>query len=1672
MKTSRRELRWLSSILFSLVGLIAPDPSRAVVLTSDTTIGVHTTNYDGQDLVITNCRVTVDGPHTFASIHLQSGAILTHTAATNGYLQDLSHIADEAHTMSSTNPPALNESSNAVSSSILVTDASGTNQYVFGSDYTVLVQSPPLLVTVALLPGSTIRDGQSVLISYDVVVGSPVKTGVNLVVTRNLQIDAGVRLDANGTGYGSGLGPGPGSSGQTSFPYPHVTGTGGGYGGFGGLSTGQAPGGNCYGSATEPEEKGSGGGRGSGSGGSGGGLVRLTIAGLLQVDGEIVANGANGPSSSSGGGSGGSIWLSAQTISGTGLITANGGAGEPLEGGGGGGGRIAIYSATNRFGGQIQAYGGRGARFGGAGTIYTRSLSNPDTAGELVADNGGWPGTNTLLSVTDPVHLTIRGAAVVSRSTSLVLSGLVVSSNSSLTLPLNLQPIPLLLTVTGNVEIAAGGKVDGDGKGYPGGMGPGAGGSGFTRGLQSYLGGGGGHGGRGGSASGGQPGGNGSGVAQEPSNDFGSGGGAGGLLQPALQNGGAGGASVELIVAGTLRVEGKISANGLPGGNQAGGGAGGSVYLKVGRLAGAGMISAQGGGGFNSSAGSGGGGGGGHISIYFATNQFTGQISAIGGSGAQPGGAGTIYTKANADAFGQILADNAGQAGTNTLLLSAGAADLLVTGGAVVDVSRAQLVHNLMITSNGWLNLGPQTGPGQFSISGQATVQAGGGITLDGLAGLLRGQGAGLGLGSGAGHGGYGGAGTTGGGGAAYGSISLPIELGSRGADVSQNTNDIAGSGGGAVRLTIAGKLTLDGTFSVDGTAATGPASGGGSGGSIYLSVQTLAGAGALTANGGAGGSFSGGGGGGGRIAVYFITNEFRGTFSARGGGGKNPGGAGTIFLKPQQGLPGRLIVDNGNQPGTNTVITGAAENWDLEVRGGTATLTENGFFHSFVIHSNGWLTCPSLGTLRLSVLADSAIEAGGGLSVGGKGRSGGSGTGAGQTRQGGIGTAGGGGGYGGAGGSGTGALGGGAYGSQAQPADLGSSGGGYHVTLADGAGGGNIQLTMGQAALLLNGSISANGNGSVYGGAGSGGSISLTVGSLSGTGTISADGGSADPSLGGGGGGGRIAIHAGTNQFAGNISAYGGAGLMAGGAGTIYIQVTKTNGAKVVIDNGGVTGTNTPLQTVDGTDLIVAGGAIVYPPGSTLAFNRVVVDSGGVLTHLNTQLNLELTVRGDLLVGTNGSISVDGAGYSGLSGGPGAGSMTDTGSGSGAGYGGPGGSSLSGSPGGPTYGSATEPSSRGSRGGLYPILANFCQGGGAVRLRVTGTFRLDGNLSANGNDALFERAGGGSGGSIWVTARRLEGFGTIQAEGGAGDPIEGGGGGGGRIAVYSDANAFAGHTSAQGGDGAFVGGDGTILMTNLPPLRVIAQFPEGPISSAVSAIGLTFSSPLNPSTASANSLLLITPNGTLPAVGLNPGNSLTFFQASVPAQNTPGYYEVRLDPVLEDIYGAKIDPAYLGSFIILAPRLSGRITDTNGLPVSYVTVRADGGLLPVLTDTNGLYSLEVPPSWTGSITPSRDSAVFLPPSRNYSVVTQDFMNQDFTAASPGALALQSERQQGNLNLSWHGFSGATYQAFYSTNLVDWIPCELPRPGTNGPMTTSLTIGEEPIKFFRLQISD
>jgi hypothetical protein len=163
-----------------------------------------------------------------------------------------------------------------------------------------------------------------------------------------------------------------------------------------------------YGSSIMPTDLGSGGGA---AGGNGGGSIRLNVAGVLTLDGEISADGGSATNTpcgvgAGGGGAGGSILVIAGTLAGSGSFTANGGVGgvggcygsysASDDGGGGGGGRIAIFywSAISLPIGNITVSGGLGANAGYPGTIVI-NMTPPGSPSSLISIQDIWTDVNS-----------------------------------------------------------------------------------------------------------------------------------------------------------------------------------------------------------------------------------------------------------------------------------------------------------------------------------------------------------------------------------------------------------------------------------------------------------------------------------------------------------------------------------------------------------------------------------------------------------------------------------------------------------------------------------------------------------------------------------------------------------------------------------------------------------------------------------------------------------------------------------------------------------------------------------------------------------------------------------------------------------------------------------------------------------------------------------------------------------------------------------------------------------------------------------------------------------------------------------------------------------------------------------------------------------------------------
>ncbi|KAK2446301.1 glycine-rich protein [Trifolium repens] len=168
---------------------------------------------------------------------------------------------------------------------------------------------------------------------------------------------------------------------QTSGTPQGVTGGGGGHGGRGAsclVDTTKLPedvwGGDAYAWATlqEPESFGSAGASTSKEtdyGGLGGGIVRMNVHQVMEMNATLLADGGDG-GTKGGGGSGGSIFIKGYRMTGSGMISACGGNGFA----GGGGGRVSVNVFSRHDEPKIYVHGGSSfgcpENSGAAGTLY------------------------------------------------------------------------------------------------------------------------------------------------------------------------------------------------------------------------------------------------------------------------------------------------------------------------------------------------------------------------------------------------------------------------------------------------------------------------------------------------------------------------------------------------------------------------------------------------------------------------------------------------------------------------------------------------------------------------------------------------------------------------------------------------------------------------------------------------------------------------------------------------------------------------------------------------------------------------------------------------------------------------------------------------------------------------------------------------------------------------------------------------------------------------------------------------------------------------------------------------------------------------------------------------------------------------------------------------------
>jgi hypothetical protein len=440
------------------------------------------------------------------------------------------------------------------------------------------------------------------------------------------------------------------------------------------------------------------------SGAFGGGVVRINGPKTsVQIDGTIDASGENdgacepdcNPYAPEAAGAGGSIYVTAKTLAGAGDIGADGG-GYPAgwvntDGGEGGGGRISlVYGDNSGWQGSVHAHGGVDQNFhgltgdqeffdgtGGAGTVFTRQVTfNADgsikagagefTDGTLTIDGGQAPGyypppdgTPIADSWGSPQRKLVLTGEARGYGTSPNFGEIDVLDGADLTSEFTNQT---LAVTAGTLKVDASSRIDMSGRGFGGGA------AGFDANDLN-----------GGAAQ--------TAAGQAPSviQAGGSHGGAGGLAWPAnyvLENsragatyddpqnpslpggGGAGGFDTETgnpgggvldVTAGTLQLDGALSADGEDGGgataadptmfsHYGGAGAGGSVLVHAGALSGGGVMRADGGwacltsgggrllpNGDGCESGDGGAGGGGRVALYAPSCSWTGTLEATGG---------------------------------------------------------------------------------------------------------------------------------------------------------------------------------------------------------------------------------------------------------------------------------------------------------------------------------------------------------------------------------------------------------------------------------------------------------------------------------------------------------------------------------------------------------------------------------------------------------------------------------------------------------------------------------------------------------------------------------------------------------------------------------------------------------------------------------------------------------------------------------------------------------------------------------------------------------------------------------------------------------------------------------------------------------------------------------
>jgi Leucine-rich repeat (LRR) protein len=102
---------------------------------------------------------------------------------------------------------------------------------------------------------------------------------------------------------------------------------------------------------------------------------------------------------------------------------------------------------------------------------------------------------------------------------------------------------------------------------------------------------------------------------------------------------------------------------------------------------------------------------------------------------------------------------------------------------------------------------------------------------------------------------------------------------------------------------------------------------------------------------------------------------------------------------------------------------------------------------------------------------------------------------------------------------------------------------------------------------------------------------------------------------------------------------------------------------------------------------------------------------------------------------------------------------------------------------------------------------------------------------------------------------------------------------------------------------------------------------------------------------------------------------------------------------------------------------ISGKVTDASGVGVEGVTLTFSKDAIDeiVITQADGTYEHQVPNRWSGTVTPSKGSLCFFPPSIDYPDVTEDQTGQDFQLSITLTLSATWEEDKAALIKTYYG---------------------------------------------------